>query len=80
MLTLLSQIAQERSMFGGPMTGWGLGAWIIFVVAICAAIGIAYVVMTQVFEVTPPAWLIKIGWIVIAACVAIFAIRLVLSM
>ncbi len=53
---------------------------IILVVVVCAVVAIAYVVMKEVFGVTPPGWMVKIFWICVACVVAIFAIRFVASL
>lgn len=60
--------------------GWGIQEYLIAIVVITAAIGVAWLVMTKVFEVTPPAWLIKILWIVLAAVIAVVAIRFLFTL
>lgn len=52
---------------------------LIAIVIIAACVALAYVAMRH-FEVTPPAWAIKVFWIVVVAIVVIFAIRLVASL
>ena len=63
-----------------PVGTWGLQEWIIFIVIITAAIGVAYLVMTRVFGVVPPAWLVQILWICLAAFVAVMAIRFLFTL
>jgi hypothetical protein len=60
-------------------TQWSIGDLLIAVIIIAACIGIVYVAL-RVFGVSIPAWAVQIFWIVVVACVAIFAIRLVLSL
>ena len=52
---------------------------LIAVVILAACIGITYVAL-RVFGITIPEWVIKIFWIVVAAIVAIAAIRFVASL
>jgi hypothetical protein len=63
--------------------GAGLGLDIthilIWVIVIAAAIGIMIVAL-RVFQVQIPAWAVQIFWIVVVAIVAIFAIRIVMSL
>ena len=59
---------------------WSVQEVLVAAVIICAAIGIAYLVMTRVFGVVPPAWLVQILWIVLAAFVAIIAIRFLFTL
>lgn len=67
-------------MFGlAPIQTWGIGDFLIAIVVIAAAVGITYIAL-RVFGVTIPGWLVQIFWICIAAVVAIFAIRFVLSL
>ncbi len=62
-----------------PVGTWGIGDFLIAIVVIAAAVGITYIAL-RVFGVTIPGWLVQIFWICIAAVVAIFAIRFVLSL
>lgn len=59
--------------------GGGIINLLIYVIVIGAVIGIVYVALQQ-FGVAIPAWATKIFWIVVVAFVAIFAIKLILSM
>lgn len=72
MLSLLSQVV----VHAGP---WSIGEILIAIIVIAACVGITMVVL-RVFGVSPPEWIIHILWIVLAACIAIFAIRIVLGM
>lgn len=65
--------------WGHSIGEWGPVDWLVAVVIIAACIGIA-VVALRVFDVTIPAWAVQIFWIVVAACVAILAIRFVASL
>jgi len=59
---------------------WSVENVLVAAVIICAAIGVAWLVMTKVFGVTPPPWLIHILWICFAAFVAIIAIRFLFTL
>ncbi len=59
--------------------GLSIGEFAIWAVIICGIIGIAIVAM-RAMGVAPPPWAIQIAWIVVIVLVAIFAIRLVMSM
>jgi hypothetical protein len=59
--------------------GYSLASLIIFVIIIAACVGIMYVALNQ-FGVSIPGWVVQMFWIVIVAFVAIFAIRVLLSM
>ncbi len=58
---------------------WGFGDFMIAVIVIAACIGITAILLA-VFEIKIPPWAVKIFWIVLAAFVGIFAIRLLLGM
>lgn len=58
---------------------YSFGQIAIAIVVIAAVIGLLLVACRQ-FGVSIPDWLVQVFWIVVAACVIIFAIRLVLSM
>jgi uncharacterized protein (DUF983 family) len=51
----------------------------VMLIIICAVVGIAFVVIRQT-GVQIPQWVITIAWIVIAALVGIWAIRLLMGM
>lgn len=51
----------------------------IAIVVIAACCGLVMVACRQ-FGVTIPGWLVQVLWIVVVACVVIFAIRFVMSM
>lgn len=76
MSTLLAHA--PRVWFQGGIHSWSFGEFLIAIVIIAAAIAIACVAV-RAFGLTIPAWLVQIFWIVIVCCVAIFAIRFVLS-
>ncbi len=59
--------------------GYSLIQIIIFFIVLCGVIGILIVVMRQTGVQIPP-WIITIAWIVLVCFVAIFAIRLLMSM
>lgn len=59
--------------------GWGFGQIAIAVIVLLAVIGIV-IVATKVMGVPIPQWVWQIAGIVIVACVAIVAIRFLLSM
>jgi hypothetical protein len=61
------------------IAGYSILQIIITVIIVIAAIGILYIV-AQAAEVTIPPWVIRIGWILLVAFVAIFAIKLLMSM
>jgi hypothetical protein len=62
-----------------PVGAWGIGEWIIAIIVIAACVGVMYVALNY-FGVQIPPWAIRIFWIVVVACVAVFAVRLMLSM
>ena len=51
----------------------------IAIVIIAAVIALVFVALRQ-FNVTIPAWVVQVFWIVVVAVVVIFAIKLVLSL
>jgi hypothetical protein len=59
--------------------GYSLIQMIIFLVVICAVVGIAMVAIRQ-SGVNIPSWVFTISWIVVVACVAIFAIKFLAGM
>jgi hypothetical protein len=63
-----------------PIATWGLVEWAIFIIVICAVIAVVYIVVTQVFKVTIPGWLIQILWVCLGALVAILAIRFLIGL
>ena len=62
---------------------WSSGSQIadlaILIVIIAAIVGLVIVAL-RVFEVSIPAWVVKVFWIIVVALVVIWAIRLVASM
>ncbi len=68
MLPILAQIG------GGTIVHW-----VVLIIIICAVVGIMFVALRE-FGVTIPDFVVKIFWIVIAAVLAIAAIKLILSM
>lgn len=60
-------------------TGYSLVQLVIMFIVLCGVIGILIVVMRQT-GVQVPGWVINIAWIVLVCFVAIFAIRLIMSM
>jgi hypothetical protein len=67
------------ALFQGGMGAWSLGEILIAIVVIAACVGIVMVAL-RTFGVSIPSWVVSIFWIVCCAFVAIFAIRLILSM
>ena len=63
----------------GPLANYSLGQILISVVVIAACVAIVLVAV-RYFGIAIPSWAVSIFWIVIVACVAIFAIRFVLSL
>ena len=59
--------------------GYSIIQLLIIVIVIAACVGITMVVLRQA-GITIPPFILTIAWIVLAAFVAIFAIRLVMSM
>jgi hypothetical protein len=72
-------IMAQAGMQGGWGSGWSLMQIIITIIVIAACIGIMFVALRQ-FGVQIPPFVVTIFWIVVAAFVAIFAIRLIMSM
>lgn len=58
---------------------WSFGDMAIAIVIIAAVIALVFVALRQ-FNVTIPAWVVQVFWIVVVAVVVIFAIKLVLSL
>jgi len=61
------------------VAGYSFVHILIMVIVVAACVGIALVAMRQAGIAVPP-FVVQIFWIVLAAFVAIFAIRLVMSM
>lgn len=61
------------------LRGWSLGDLLVTAVLCAAAVALAWVAMKR-FGVYPPAWLVEVFWIVVAAVVVVAAIRFVLSL
>ena len=53
--------------------------WLIFAIIIIGAVGIAFVV-ARAAGVEIPAWIISVGWIVLAVCIGVVAIKFLASM
>ncbi len=67
-----------------PLIAVGVGGWsiteiIVTVIIIAAVIGVMYIALNQ-FGIKIPPWAVQIFWIVVVAFVAIFAIRLLMTM
>ncbi len=59
--------------------GWSLIEVVVAIIIIAAVIAVMYIALRQ-FGVGIPPWVIQIFWVVVVAFVAIFAIRLLMSM
>ncbi len=59
--------------------GYSLIQVVIFIIILCGVFGVLFVVMKQTGVQIPP-WIMTIFWIVVVCFVAIFAIRLLMSM
>lgn len=62
-----------------PVRSWELIDWAIFIIVICAVVGIVYTALNY-FGVSIPPVLLRIVGIVIVAAFAILAIRFLLSL
>jgi hypothetical protein len=60
------------------IAGYSLVQLVIFVIVICAVIGIALVAIRQ-SGASIPQWAVSIFWIVVVALVAIFAIKVLMG-
>lgn len=60
-------------------SGMSIGNLLIWIVVIAACIAIVGVALHQ-FNVQIPPWVIHIGWILLVAVVAVFALRFVLTL
>ena len=69
----------EQTVILAQLGGYSWVHLAIMVVIIAACCGLVLVAVRQ-FGLTIPGWLVQVFWIVVAACVIIFAIRLVASM
>ncbi len=67
------------ALWQGPVSSWGLADILVLAVIICACVAIA-IAAIKFFEIRIPPVVVYIFWIVVVACVAIFAIRLIASM
>lgn len=81
MMKLLAQavVVERRWNWGSPAM-WGWAEFLIFLIVLCGVFAVAKIVLTQVFQVQIPDWIVRIFWIVLAVFVAVFAIRLLLAM
>ena len=59
--------------------GLSIGEFVIWAVIIAGIVAIAFIAM-RAMGVAPPQWAVQIAWVVVIVLVAIFAIRLVMSM
>lgn len=59
--------------------GASLVHWIVLIIIVCAVLGIMFVALKE-FGIAIPGFVIRIFWIVVAAVLAIAAIKLILSM
>ncbi len=71
--------ASVLALFQGGMAAWGLVDMIVAIIIVAACVGVLYVVL-GVFGFKVPPWVITIFWIVVAAVVAIMAIRFIASL
>jgi len=83
-MTALAQLLRggslgDMAVFAQFLRGYSIPDMAIGVVILAAVIALVFLAM-HVFKVTPPPWVIHAAWIVIAAGVIIFCIRLVSSM
>ncbi len=74
---MFTLFAQHVVVQGGG--SWGIGDIVIAIVIIAAVVGVMYVALQQ-FGVTIPPFIVKIFWIVVAAIIAIVAIRFILTL
>jgi hypothetical protein len=58
---------------------YSLAHILIAVVIIAACVALVYIALNQ-FGIAIPAWVVQVFWILVVACVTIFAIRFLLSM
>lgn len=77
MLTLFAQQMRDIRVTSG--WDWGVGSIAILVVVIAAVVALVYIALRQ-FQVTIPAWVVQVFWVLVVCFVIIFAIRLVLTM
>ena len=59
---------------------WNVVDWVKLIIIIGGCIAVAVVLFKYVFEWWPPAWAIKIFWIVVACVVGLAAINMIASM
>lgn len=61
------------------LAGYSVAQIAVIIIIIAAIVAITFVILRQM-GINPPAWLITIMWIILAAVVGIFAIRLLLGL
>lgn len=67
------------AIFDGPLRAWGFVDFLVLIVIVAACIAIMYIALRQL-GLTIPQWVIQVFWVVVVACVAIFAIRFVATL
>ena len=72
MSSLFAQIIRPN------VSTWGFGDFLIAIIVVAGCIAITYIAL-RVFGVEIPQWVAQIFWVVIAVCVAVFAIRFILG-
>jgi len=58
---------------------WSIGSIAIAIVIIAAVVALVYIALRQ-FNVSIPAWVVQVFWVLVVAVVVILAIRFVLSL
>jgi len=64
---------------GGIRIDWSIGSIAIAIVIIAAVVALVYIALRQ-FNVSIPAWVVQVFWVLVVAVVVILAIRFVLSL
>ncbi len=62
-----------------PVATWSLVEWLVFIIVIAGAVGIAYVILKQT-GVQIPAYIATVLWIILAVVVGVVAIRFLASL
>lgn len=67
-------------MLAAAFVGWGIIDFIILLIILAAVVAVAVVVIRYGFGINIPPWVVKVFWIVVAAVVAIVAIRVLVAL
>jgi hypothetical protein len=64
---------------GAAGVATGIASWMIILIVVAGVIGVA-IIIARAAGVSVPPYIIQIGWVVIAVCIGIVAIRFIMSL